>query len=325
LTATASPAVYAFGLEIRQNQVFNTIQASSPMPQSETEYLTTRELAELLRIKERKVYDLAASGDVPCSRAMGKLLFRRREIDAWLARSRSGGVSTGTVQRPNVLLGSYEPILEWTLRESRCGLATFLDGSLDGLDRFAGGEGLAAGLHIFVPEANEWNLPVIRQRFAAEPVVMVEWCWRERGLIVAPDEAGRITDLQGLRGKRFVPRQSEAGSQRLFEYLLEREHLAPAEIELTAPARSEADAVLAVAEGKADATLGLLALARQYRLGFIPVIRERFDLLVDRRSWFEQPLQTLLRFCRSDAFAAKVSELEGYDFSSSGQVRFNGP
>jgi len=133
LTATASPAVYAFGLEIRQNQVFNTIQASSPMPQSETEYLTTRELAELLRIKERKVYDLAASGDVPCSRAMGKLLFRRREIDAWLARSRSGGVSTGTVQRPNVLLGSYEPILEWALRESRCGLATFLDGSLDGL------------------------------------------------------------------------------------------------------------------------------------------------------------------------------------------------
>jgi excisionase family DNA binding protein len=31
-----------------------------------TEYLTTRELAELLRIKERKVYDLVASGAVPC-------------------------------------------------------------------------------------------------------------------------------------------------------------------------------------------------------------------------------------------------------------------
>lgn len=31
-------------------------------------YLTVPELAELLRIKERKVYDLAASGAVPCSR-----------------------------------------------------------------------------------------------------------------------------------------------------------------------------------------------------------------------------------------------------------------
>ncbi len=296
------------------------------MPQPETEYLTTRELAELLRIKERKVYDLAASGQVPCSRAMGKLLFPRREIDAWLARGRSGGCAAGAaVHRPGVLLGSYEPMLEWALRESRCGLATFLDGSLDGLDRFAAGEGLATGLHIYVPETREWNLPLVRQRFAAAPVVLVQWCWRERGLIVAPGAEKRIGGLPGLKGRRFVPRQPEAGSQHLFEHLLEREALASSEIEFAAPSRSEADAALAVAEGKADATLGLLALARQFQLGFIPVIRERFDLLVDRRSWFEEPIQALLLFCRSDAFAEKVGGLEGYDFSAMGQVQFNGP
>ena len=53
-------------------------------------YLTTRELADLLRIKERKVYDMAAAGEVPCSRAMGKLLFPRAEVEAWLAASASG-------------------------------------------------------------------------------------------------------------------------------------------------------------------------------------------------------------------------------------------
>ena len=209
------------------------------MPKLETEYLTTKELAELLRIKERKVYDLAASGDLPCSRAMGKLLFPRREIDAWLRRSRAGGLSAEALRRPNVLLGSYEPMLEWALRESRCGLATFLDGSLDGLDRFARGEGLATGLHIFVPEARDWNLPVIQKRFAAEPVVLMEWCWRERGLIVAPGAEDRIADLRGLEGKRFVPRQSEAGSQRLFEHLLEREGLTPSSMELTAPSHNK--------------------------------------------------------------------------------------
>ena len=55
------------------------------MPDSENAYLTTRELASLLRIKERKVYDLAASGQIPCSRAMGKLLFPRKAIEAWIA------------------------------------------------------------------------------------------------------------------------------------------------------------------------------------------------------------------------------------------------
>jgi putative molybdopterin biosynthesis protein len=294
------------------------------MPQRETEYLTTKELAELLRIKERKVYDLATSGAVPCSRAMGKLLFSRREIDAWLARGSSGGASTRSTHPPNVLLGSHEPLLEWALRESRCGLATFLDGSLDGLERFARGEGMAAGLHVFAPESGDWNVPIVRERFADNPVVLVEWGWRERGMVVAPGRERSVGGFVDLRGKRVVPRQPEAGTQRLFEHLLNREGIAPSDIELTPPSRSEADAALAVLEGKADATFGLLALAKQYRLGFVPVIRERFDLLVDRRSWFEEPMQTLLAFCRSEVFLAKVSGVEGYDFSGLGRVHFNG-
>ena len=63
------------------------------------EYLTTKELADLLRIKERKVYDLAASGDIPCTRALGKLLFQRTAIDAWLTRHGSGDIGmAGTGQ-----------------------------------------------------------------------------------------------------------------------------------------------------------------------------------------------------------------------------------
>jgi len=49
---------------------------------SMTEFLTTRELVDLLRIKACKVYDLATSGEVPVSRARGKLLFPRAGIDA---------------------------------------------------------------------------------------------------------------------------------------------------------------------------------------------------------------------------------------------------
>jgi molybdate-binding protein len=121
-----------------------------------------------------------------------------------------------------------------------------------------------------------------------------------------------------------VPRQPEAGTQRLFEHLLHREGIPPSGIVLIPPSRSEADAALAVLEGKADATFGLLALARQYRLGFVPVMRERFDLLVDRRCWFEEPMQTLLAFCRSEIFLAKIRGVEGYDFSGLGRVHFNG-
>ena len=287
-----------------------------------SDYLTTKELAALLRIKERKVYDLAASGDIPCSRAMGKLLFPRRGVDAWLAANSSG--LAAPVERPGVFLGSHDPLLEWALRESRCGLAMFFDSSLDGLERFAANEGIATGLHIFDGESGEWNAPAIAERHGQARVVLIEFAWRERGLIVPRGEALNFATADDLKGKRFAPRQPGAGSQQLFDHLLAQNGLSEDDIEFGPVSRTEVDAVLAVQAGKADATFGLQALAGQHELDFVPVIRERFDLLIDRRSWFEPPLQALAEFCRSDAFAEKADEFAGYDVAGFGQVHFNG-
>ena len=126
---------------------------------SDPEFMTVPELAALLRIKERKVYDLAASGEVPCTRATGKLLFPERGIRAWLDDHSDGGLAKPP--RPAVLLGSHDPLLDWAVRESRCGLASYFDGSSDGLTRFLAREGVAAGLHLLDAEGREWNIPTV--------------------------------------------------------------------------------------------------------------------------------------------------------------------
>ncbi len=294
------------------------------MSQLASEYLTTRELAELLHIKERKVYDLAASGQVPCSRATGKLLFSRAAIDAWLASKSAGVQPDAEGPRPNVFLGSHDPLLDWALRESGAGIATFFDGSSDGLDRFGSAEGIATGLHLYHPETDTWNEPMVRSRFSNAPVVLTEFAWRERGLILLPDGEPEIRGLGGLKDRRIVPRQAGAGSQKLLEHLLSKQGLASTDIRYIAPARTETDAALAVLEGKADAAFGLLGVARQYRLTFLPTMRERFDLLVERRAWFEPPMQRFVRFCQSQALSQKARELHGYDVSGFGCVHFNG-
>ena len=289
-----------------------------------THYLTTRELAALLRIKERKVYELAAAGDVPCSRATGKLLFPRHAIEAWIARSSSGPGLNRPTTRPQIFAGSHDPLLEWALRESGAGLASFFDGSLDGVARFASGDAAAAGLHLYDPEQELWNVPLVAERFGFEPIVLVQFAWRERGLIVTPDRVREFSGIGNLRGKQVVGRQPEAGSQTLLEHLLAAEKLDLSELTFALVARSETDAAQAIADGKADAAFGLLGAARQFRLGFVPVIRERFDLLVDRAAWFEPPLQRLFSFCASKTFADKAEEVGGYDVTGFGQVQFNG-
>ena len=295
------------------------------MTELATRYLTTRELADLLRIKERKVYELAASGEVPCSRATGKLLFPRDKVDAWLADNSSGPAGPVAHERPAVLLGSHDPLLEWAMRESRCGLAANFDSSLDGLERFAGFQGIATGLHIPDTTGAGWNVNAVREKLAGQSVGLMEWAGRKRGLIVPPGNPAGIRTLSDARDRTLAARQPEAGSQMLFARLLEEAGLAGSDINWSPPARSETDAALLVQDGSAEMSFGLASVAFQLRLEFIPVLKERYDLAIDRRAWFDPPLQALVAFCRSPAFAARAATLSGYDISGQFRVHYNAP
>lgn len=285
------------------------------------EYLTTRELADLLRIGERKVYDLAASGDVPCVRAVGKLLFPRAEVTAWLTASRSGP-EVADAPLPPIIAGSHDPLLDWALRESRSGLASFYDGSYDGLDRLAARSAQAAGLHIREDEG--WNRVSLRAALGESPLALVEIARRERGLLLAPGLSG-ISGFADLAGRRVVLRQDSAASQHEFDVKLAEAGLSGEDISaLPDRARTEEELAIALHDGKAEVGFGLGALAGLFGLTFVPLCVERFDLAVWRRAWFDPPLQKLMDFLGSEACAARAAELPGYDLSGLGTVHHNG-
>jgi len=295
------------------------------------DFLTTKEVAALLRIKERKVYELVAENAIPVSRVTGKLIFPRELVEAWVRRrvDFAGGVES-LAQRPAVIAGSHDPLLDWALRESGSELATFFDGSLDGLARLAAGKAVGAGLHVYEPDpeggGGDWNLEALRQAAPGQPLVLIAWAWRTQGLVLPPGNPKGIAGLTDLAGLTLVPRQQGAGSTLLLGHLLDHAGMELSALTLLQPpARNEADVALAVAEGKADAGFAVETVARQHRLDFLPLFRERYDLLLWRRDVFEPPLQRLLGFCRSEAFAKRTAELGGYDLSDHGEVRYNGP
>lgn len=286
-----------------------------------TDYLTTCEVAALLRIKERKVYDLAASGELPHSKAIGKLLFPRDRIEAWLA----GNVAEKydpDVRRQPIVLGSHDPLLDWALRESRSGIATLFDSSHDGLARYVTGTGIAAGIHI--PDGKgAWNIEAVKTALPHEHCVLMHWARRQRGLVLNRKTAGRLKRLKELSGLRFIPRQPEAGSQIAFEGLLREAGLNAGAINMLPPARSENEIVEAVASGNADAGFALEALIQDRDVGFLPLLQECYDLVVDRFSWFEPPFQRFLEFTREPTFEKKADAMLGYDVSHTGKIRLN--
>jgi excisionase family DNA binding protein len=290
--------------------------------------MNVREVAQYLNIKERKVYDLVRLGRIPCSRVTGKWLFPQDLVDRWVA----GGVASGRPGPPSapppVVGGSHDPLLEWSLRESSCGLALMSGGSLDGLRRMAGGEVMVCGLHVLDATSGAYNVPAVQEALGRLDVVLIEWAWRTQGLVVAPGNplaVGRLADLADGRA-RFIAREAAAGTHVLLEHLL-----AQAGLERTAlrradrVARSQTDVGLAILEGDADVGLAVEAVAHQLRLDFLPLQRERYDLVLRRRDYFEPPFQALLAFARGPAFAQRTVQLGGYDVGGLGRVHFNGP
>jgi putative molybdopterin biosynthesis protein len=290
------------------------------------EYLTTKEVASLLRVKQRKIYELVSDRAIPVSRVGGKLLFPSDLIQSWVRQNVDFGPGVNSLKPPPaVIAGSQDPLLEWAIRESGCGLATYFDGSLDGLSRVADGKALAAGMHVFEAQREDFNRTHVIERMVGEPVVLIELFQRSQGLVVSEDNPQAIKTIADLSGLRFVPRQKDAGSYVLFEHLLDLASISRDDITLLdPPARSEADVALAVRDAKADAGLAIESAARQYRLGFVPLFKERYDLLVWRREFFAAPMQTLMSFLSSAAFTQRAQEMVGYDLSASGTIHYNG-
>jgi excisionase family DNA binding protein len=293
------------------------------------ELMTTKEVADYLRLKERKVYDLVRERRIPCIRLTGKWLFPRALIELWILQHAEGARQlNATAERPPVLAGSHDPLLEWAVREADCDLAVMFNGSLDGLNRFAQGKARCCGLHVLDPESGGYNRALVARTLAGHDVVLIEWAWREQGLIVASGNPHGIRDLSDLQRAqlRLVDRQEGAGSRLLLHHLLHARGIDPATLQVAPPpARNETEVALAIQDGKADVGFGVAAVARQCRLDFVPLQRERYDIVIARRDYFESPFQQLITFARTAPFAEKAAELEGYEISGLGRVVYNSP
>ena len=111
------------------------------------ELLTTGEAAGYLRLKERKLYELVADRQIPCTKVTGKWLFSRADLDRWLLAGMARPHGVIPAEPPPIVGGSHDPLLQWALSESRSGLAILPEGSEAGYRRFLKGEVIAAAIH----------------------------------------------------------------------------------------------------------------------------------------------------------------------------------
>ena len=231
------------------------------------------------------------------------------------------------IERTIVAIGSHDLVLDLAASALRAEdpaltLASSNVGSLGGLIALRDGLCHIAGSHLLDPATGEYTLSYLDRILPGREVCVVRLVHRDQGLIVAPGNPLGLAGVGDLArpGVRYVNRQRGAGTRVLLDHELGQRGIGPDAVEGYAREEPTHLAVAAaVAAGRGDAGLGILAAARAFGLGFVPVTREPYDLVVTAEAMDSPLLAPLWALLHSGRFAHAVEELGGYTTKEMGR------
>jgi putative molybdopterin biosynthesis protein len=227
----------------------------------------------------------------------------------------------GEIDRTIVAVGSHDLVLDlaasWLRqRDPLVTLASSNVGSLGGLTALRDGLCHIAGSHLLDPDTGEYTLPYLERLLPGRQVAVVRLVHRDQGLIVAPGNPTGINSIEDVPGRRlrYVNRQRGAGTRMLLDHELTRLDIEPGAIDgYQREEHTHLAVAAAVAAGRADCGLGVLAAARAFGLDFVPVAKEPYDLVLLRDSIEDPLLAPLWSLLEDDEFRRAVTDLGGYD------------
>lgn len=176
-----------------------------------------------------------------------------------------------------------------------------------------------AGTHLSA-ESSEAALDGMFPRNAVAVISFAVW---EEGVVTA---RGNPKDLRGIEDfarpdVRIVNRESGAGSRNLLDSYLKRLGIPHAKVKgYEREVQGHLPAAWQVQAGAADACIATRASARAFGLGFLPLVSERYDLVIRREHMDVPGIQTLLDALGRISFRRELESLGGYDTRAAGQV-----
>lgn len=231
-----------------------------------------------------------------------------------------------------VVIGSHDLTLDLLASHLACrypglSLSSAHVGSMGGLMAIQRGEAHLAGVHLIDGETGEYNVPYVERFLGTEGFALVNLVHREQGFIVAKGNPKGIAGFADLTrpGVVFVNRQKGAGTRVLLDLELARLGLDPGRIAgYEREEYTHMGVASCVASGAADVGLGIRSAAAALGLDFVPVAKERYDLLTTKAFLGSSMMDKLLTVMRSNEFKAAVAGLGGYDVSDTGKVVWEG-
>ncbi len=227
-----------------------------------------------------------------------------------------------------ILIGSHDNTIDLIAnelkgRDSRIHLSSSNVGSLGGLMALRRRQAHFAGSHLLDTQTGTYNYVYVERYLKGTPVRLVQLAMREQGLIVGKDNPKGIKGLEDLLRPDvvFLNRQAGSGTRVLFDYCLQQRGLSAEQVNgYDQEEFTHMSIAVNVLSRRADAGMAIYSSARALDLGFIPIGRERYDLVIAESSWPDLKMRALLDIIVSGSFRQMVTSMGGYDVSNSGRI-----
>lgn len=303
--------------------------------------LSTQEVAKILHVSKSTIYDLIHRGEINSYKIGRKIRFTQDDVDAYIARARHEQ-SVQPVKRVEVESRLLHPIQAAKAALTVSGqdvildiLANFLNqhgvnaqrvylNSFEGLLALYERQVNAVACHLYDAEEKAYNLPFVKKLLPGIPAVMINLSYRPQGFYVAAGNPKEIHGWRDLARRDITILNRRPGSSarvlldgQLLRMGVDKRMVAGYDREM----RSHLTMAAAIAAGEADLAVGTERISRQIEgLDFIPLMHERYDLVVRSELLETDEGEKLLEVLRSEAFHKEIRNFSGNDYRDLGKI-----
>ncbi|MFD2371936.1 substrate-binding domain-containing protein [Brevibacillus sp. GCM10020057] len=307
---------------------------------------TTEEIANLLRISKLTVYDLIKKGELPAYRVGRQMRVDASDLEAYKARSKGefrqppAAVETPPGQHPplaaqaatarDIIISGQDVSLDMLASHLRSRdnayrpLRSYV-GSMNSLIAMYMGGADIVSTHLYDGDTGEYNIRHVRSILSGHRYLIVNLLSRWAGFYVQAGNPHGIRDWTDLQkpGIRMVNREKGSGARTLIEEMLRNNGIRGCD--LAGYEREEASHLAvagAVARKEADVGIGIEKAASMVQVDFIPLVKERYDLVLLKKEENKQLIAQVLDILRSESYQKELGAIGGYDLTDTGQILY---
>jgi putative molybdopterin biosynthesis protein len=299
---------------------------------------TIEEVSQLLKVSKLTIYDLIKKGELPVFRVGRQMRMDAKDLDNYITINKTNQGTTPPTHElqqqrteprasTNIVISGQDIVLDilgkHIEKSSSYKALRSYTGSLNSLISLYNGECDIVSLHMFDGDTGEYNLPYVKKILVGYPYILINLVSRKAGFYVQKGNPLHITSWIDLNQEHIniINREKGSGARILLDEQLRIHKISSKNI--TGYEHEETNhlsVASAVSTGIADVGVGIEKAAKIVGIDFVPLITERYDLVILKTPKNEKLIRIVKETLSSPLFQSEINSFGDYDRSQTGSI-----